>query len=259
MPWSSKCAQSQFEFLVPTKSTIKNWFTAMRQTFSRSEHQSVGGSCSLSVDRLPARTAATWGVTGRELERLSGAIRFMDLNRRPSKARLWLLTTDRDAPRSLIADVWKRVTRLQGAYRLKCYSVTTFESRGGLHAHIAFIGTPEIARRLKASTQFGDLIDVCPVTDNNGLARKYLAKERTPQAGYRRGHILGGRIAGSHRLPGGGDRVRLSRCLERDAIEAGYVQPWQHTNARRSVEEKPHRARRCSSGRGRHHPTGGCQ
>ena len=39
----------------------------------------------------------------------------------------------------------------------------------------------------------------------------HLAKERTPQAGYGREGILGGRIRGSHRLPGGGDRVRLSR------------------------------------------------
>jgi len=54
--------------------------------------------------------------------------------------------------------------------------------------------------------------------------------------------MLGGRISGSHRLPGGGDRVRLSRELERDAIEAGYVEPWRHTNAKRlSVEEKHQR------------------
>jgi len=79
--------------------------------------------------------------------------------------------------------------------------------------------------------------DLIAPSDNNGLARKYLAKERTPQAGYRRAHTLGGRIVGSHRLPGGGDRVRLSRELERDAIEAGYVQPWQHTNASEQLKK----------------------
>jgi hypothetical protein len=172
-------------------------------------------------------------------------------------SRLWLLTTNRDAPRFLIADIWKRITRLQGVYRLHCYSATTFESRGGLHAHIVFIGTHEIARRLKASKQFGDLIDVRPVTDTVALAHKYLAKERTPQAGYKRSHLLGGRIVGSHHLPGGGDRVRLSRELERDAIEAGYVEPWRHTNAKRSAEEKPSCRRACSSLRERHPPRGG--
>jgi hypothetical protein len=57
-------------------------------------------------------------------------------------------------------------------------------------------------------------------------------------------HILGGRIKGSHRLEGGGDRVRLSCELERDAIEAGYVEPWRHTNARRSAVRKPYSPRR---------------
>jgi hypothetical protein len=77
--------------------------------------------------------------------------------------------------------------------------------------------------------------EVDPVTDPASLARKYLAKERTPQAGYRRHLVLGGRLRGSHRLDGGGDRVRLSRDLERDSIDAGYVENWQHTNAQRSA------------------------
>jgi hypothetical protein len=85
---------------------------------------------------------------------------------------------------------------------------------------------------LKASKQFGGLIDVRRVTDPHGLF-KYLTKERTPQAGYRREHVLGGRINGSHRLEGGGDRVRLSDELKRDAIDAGYVRQWLRTNARR--------------------------
>jgi hypothetical protein len=123
------------------------------------------------------------------------------------------------------------------------WAITKRRYDGGLHAHIVFIGTHDMARRLRGSKQFGQVIDVRNVTDHNGIARKYLAKERTPQAGYKRSHLLGGRIGGSHHLPGGGDRVRLSRELERDAIEAGYVEPWQHTNAKRSPEEKPYRLR----------------
>jgi hypothetical protein len=79
------------------------------------------------------------------------------------------------------------------------------------------------------------------------LTRTYLAKERTPQAGYGREHHLGGRLRGSHRIDGGGDRVRLSRELERDVIDAGYVEPWQHTNARRSDYRKPYRRRRLTA------------
>ena len=112
-----------------------------------------------------------------------------------------------------------------------------------MHAHIVFLGTSEIVERLRDSAAWREIIQVDPVTDAGGLALKYLAKERTPQAGFRRNHVLGGRLKGSHPLEGGGDRVRLSRDLERDAIEAGYVEPWQHTNARRAAERKPYSPR----------------
>jgi hypothetical protein len=36
----------------------------------------------------------------------------------------------------------------------------------------------------------------------------------------------------------------MSRDLERDAIEAGYVEPWRHTNAKRSALRKPYSPRR---------------
>jgi hypothetical protein len=52
--------------------------------------------------------------------------------------------------------------------------------------------------------------------------------------------IIALRVCGS---AGGGDRVRLSRELERDAIDAGYVEPWRHTNARRSSGRKSYRPR----------------
>jgi hypothetical protein len=205
-----------------------------------------------------ARTTAAWGMTGPELKRLNGAIRLMEKRCHSSRrASLWLLTTDAGTPRDLIADIWKRITKLQGSYGLHCYSVTTFESRGGIHAHIVFIGIPEIAQRLNASNQFGDVIDVRRVTDWHGLF-KYLAKERTPQAGYRRGHVLGARIQGSHRLEGGGDRVRLSSQLKRDAIKAGYIERWQRENAKR----KPYGSNGCGPSGGcerQQSPSGGCQ
>jgi hypothetical protein len=147
--------------------------------------------------------------------------------------RLWWVTVSKGSTRELIAAVQKRVTRLQKQHGLQPYNLTVFESRGGLHAHIVFIGSPEIAARLRRSAAFGASIFVEPVIDALTLTTAYLAKERTPQAGYKRSHRLGGRIGGSHRLDGGGDRVRLSRQLERDAVEANYVELWRHTNARR--------------------------
>jgi hypothetical protein len=241
------------EILVPPKTTIANRLAATKQGYNRAEPQPANDARSLAVDGLQ-RTAAIHGITGPELNRLCNAVWFMELHCN-SRVGLWWASIAGAMPRHLIADVWKRITRLQGNYGIKQYSVITFESRGGIHAHITFLGTSDIAKRLKQSRRFGELLDIRPVTDPNGLTRKYLAKERTPQAGYAR-RILGGRIRGSHRLAGGGDRVRLSRELERDAIEAGDVEPWQHTNAKRLVEEKPYRVRRCTSGGERHPPSG---
>ena len=187
------------------------------------------------IPHAPAlqRTVAPHGMTRAEIERLSGAVHYMELNCQPPRARPWLLTTNKKTPRSTIADIWKRITRLQAQFGLPQYSATTFETRGDIHAHISFIGTSELVQRLRRSKSFGAIINVQLITEPGRLACAYLAKERTPQAGYRRWHILGGRLKGSHRLEGGGDRVRLSRNLEKDAINAGYVMPWRHTNARR--------------------------
>jgi hypothetical protein len=103
-----------------------------------------------------------------------------------------------------------------------------FETSGGIHCHMVFIGCRKIMEQLERS-KHGPIIKVAPAPN----PEKYLSKERTPQAGYRRNHLLGDRLNGSHLLPGGGDRVRLSKALEHDAIDAGYVEPWVHTNGRR--------------------------
>ena len=52
-----------------------------------------------------------------------------------------------------------------------------------------------------------------------------------------------GASTGSHKLEGGGDRVRLSRELELDAIQAGLVETWQRTNAKRKADRKEYRKR----------------
>ncbi len=192
---------------------------------------------SYTVDGLPTRTVASHGVTGAELKRLHGAVHQMQRATR-SHGELWWLTTPKGSTRHEIADYQKRITRQQAACGLPQYSVWIFESRPKLHAHILFVGNRDTANALRRS-RLCIAAKIERVTKLEGL-KKYLAKERTPQAGFRH-RDLGGRIRGSHRLPGGGDRVRLSRQLERDAIEAGLVQPWKHTNAKRSAERRDSR------------------
>lgn len=196
------------------------------------------------VDRLPNRTVAPHGVTGAELRRLNGACHQMQRATRAIQSQLWWLTTPKGSTRHEIADYQKRITREQTTHGLPPYSAWIFETRPKLHAHIVFVANRNIAialgrSRLCIGTKIG------PITSIEGLTKKYLTKERTPQAGYGR-RDLGKRIGGSHRLPGGGDRVRLSRQLERDAIEAGLVEPWKHTNAKRSNQRKDYRPRRSS-------------
>jgi hypothetical protein len=117
-------------------------------------------------------------------ERLDAAVHFMGLH--DAHAELWLLsTTNKNTDRDTIADLQKRVTQLQGRYRLRLYNATTFETAGGLHAHIIFIGIAALAEQLKASKRFGEIIDVRRVTDPQGLV-KYLAKERDRRPWWRR-------------------------------------------------------------------------
>jgi len=147
--------------------------------------------------------------------------------------------------RDIVADLERRIGKLQIEAGIPAYRVTVYETIGGLHAHLLFLGSRKLVERLKQSTAFRPYLDVRRAHDVPGLSHAYLAKERTPQAEYGLGHRLkGGRRRGSHRLPGGGDRVRLSGALKRDAIAAGYVEPWQRTNAKRSEARKPYRLRR---------------
>jgi hypothetical protein len=194
---------------------------------------------SLAVDgRLKTRTVAKHGVTGAELRRFNGACHQMQRATR-RKGELWWLTTPKGTTRHEISNYQKRITRVQSAHGFPAYSAWVFETLPKLHAHIVFVGDSEVADVLRRS-RLCIAAKIEPVTDIGGL-KKYLSKECTPQAGYKR-RGLGGRISGSHRLPGGGDRVRLSRQLERDAVEAGLVQPWKHTNAKRlpTASSLPH-------------------
>jgi hypothetical protein len=155
---------------------------------------------------------------------------------------LWYLTTAKGVSREHVATIQKLIHRLQRKRDFYTYSAWCFETRPKLHAHFLLVGDSAVVERLKRSA-FGETIKIERVYDLGVLLNGYQAKERTPQAGYGREHQLGGRIKGSHKLEGGGDRVRLSRELERDAIEAGLVTPWQHENAKRKADRKDYRKR----------------
>ena len=203
----------------------------------------------LYVDRLLQRTTAPHGLTRPEIERIFGAAHSMASKRR----HMWFATLgdglqDMDAgeARRVVDTFLKTLVVEQRKAGLPQDWLLVWETIGGLHTHIIFIGNRRIVDIVQRSARFGNHLRVRWVYDLPGLPT-YLSKERTPQTEYAIGTtIRGGRKPGSHQLPGGGDRVRLSEALERDAIAAGHVGPWQKTNAKRSTERKtakPYRIR----------------
>lgn len=220
----------------------------MVQRYNYTKREDALVRLSYVVDRLHESTARPNGLSRQELDRLDAAVQLMELF--CSKGTdLWFLSIESGTSRSRINAIWKRVTKLQRQYGLPQFSVMEFEaSRSGeLGAHIIMTGTKAIAVRLKRSPELAAKKAVQRVYDAKGLVRGYLAKKRTPQAGWRREASLGGRIKGRHVVEGGGDLIRLSEELKAAAIEAGYVEPWQRTNARRSIQRKSYRLRRLFS------------
>jgi hypothetical protein len=184
-------------------------------------------------------------MTGAEIDRFSGAGHRMQRylrDRSISDGQLWFLTTEKGVSREIVAKIQKRINRLQHERNFYAYSAWCFETLPRLHAHFLFVGDTAVVERLRRGA-FAEIIQIKPVYDLPGLVNGYQAKERTPQAGFGRKRQLGGRITGSHRLEGGGDRVRLSRELELDAIEQALVEPWQRTNAKRKADRKEYRKR----------------
>jgi hypothetical protein len=130
-------------------------------------------------------------MTWPEVKRLNNAMHFMELHCRQTRSRLWWASTDSGTARSMIANIQKRITKLQGAHNLPRYNATTFETRGGLHVHITYIGNTAIAKRLKTSSAFGECIEVDRVTDQAiGMANTVTASGPRPLLRSSRNSVL---------------------------------------------------------------------
>jgi hypothetical protein len=208
---------------------------------------------SIYVLRQPSRTTASWGIHHDEVQRLSGACHYMLTHRR----RLWFITIGdgiQQLPageaRAIVDAFLKALVTMQRKEGLPQDYALVWHCSKGLHAHVICPANRRILDALKESARFGQYLHQQWAFDVHVLA-KYLSREMTPQA-YRR---YGGSIRrkrGSHQLPGGGDRVRLSSALKADAIAAGYITPWKPTNAKRKPPEarkppKDYRPRRIKS------------
>src|SRR5436305_906245 len=105
------------EILVPDVSSQQDRLAQTDQKVKPPVATPTADRHSLIVDGLPAaRTVSPHGMSGAELERQAGAIHFMGLHCAPRRGGLWWLTTDRDTAPTTIANVEKRINRLQHDY-----------------------------------------------------------------------------------------------------------------------------------------------
>lgn len=204
------------------------------------------------VKTHPNRTTAPHGLTTAEVKRIFGGVHCMLHRRR----QLWFATLGdglQQMPsgeaRAVVDNFLKALVVKQGKHGLPQHWVLVWECGGGLHSHIVFIANKGIVDSLKVSSRFGQFLHIRWAYSPGSLPR-YLSKERTSQAQYAIGPFIGGaRKRGSHQLPGGGDRVRLSKALKADAIAARYVEDWAPTNAKRSEIRAPSRPYRLRLGK----------
>lgn len=204
----------------------------------------------------PTRTVAATenGLSKDEIKRLTNAVRFMEKTGLPLH---WAVIGD-DALRMESGEARREFERFQSQLvqsqkrdGFPPYWTQVLEVTGGLHANYVFVGDERLARRLcRSFSEYmqsgygigsGYAMQLAP--DPVKLASRYLSKERTVQANRALGWSLQSRKAGSHRMEGGGDRVRTSAALKTDGIAAGAIEPWQATNARRSARAVPVTAR----------------
>ena len=238
------------KFLVSDDSSLAAKLDTSFQELIEAEAAEPDASLIYVKGRL-SRTTAPHGIHQEEVKRLSGACHYMLSRRR----QLWFITigdglqqmNPGDA-RDVVADFLKvLVTKQKEAGLPQDYALVWHCSKG-LHAHVICPANQRILDALMRSARFGQYLYRKWVFDVHGLA-EYLSQECIPQAAFKR-RIR--RKRGSHQLPGGGDRVRLSECLKADAIAAGYVDDWQPTNAKRSearAPTRPYKIRRAKSPR----------
>ena len=67
-----------------------------------------------------------------------------------SDGELWFLTTEKGVSRETVANIQKRIHRLQHERDFYKYSAWCFETRPKLHAHFLFVGDTAVVERLEA-------------------------------------------------------------------------------------------------------------
>lgn len=129
----------------------------------------------------------------------------------------------------------------QGRSKIPQYWLEVLEVTGGLHSNLVFPANRKIVAKMRKKwpNLFKRKKSIRWVYDWHRLAYGYLAKECTQDAYVKFTKRI--KKTGTHYIDGGGDRVRLSRALKRDALAAKAITPWTTTNAKRSQRKNLHK------------------
>ena len=196
----------------------------------------------VSRDDQP-RTADKYGLSHAELPILSEAAH--EINRIGSAVFFSIRPANDNEPdqQELISSIKKRIGIEQSRLGAKPYRIEVLEADPSLHAHL-IVSVPNLPAA-------NDLIDTMnrsvfgPVlkmrsgetaskrVSNWGDLVNYLSKEATPQAWAKGGKSFRRKTKAERSGSVSGDRVRLSKALERRLVGTGKIAPRRHTYAAR--------------------------
>jgi len=197
---------------------------------------------SLVKDGSP-RTVAKHGLTRREVQRIDGGVMALKTLARQKRQQVCWASFAAGSGSNIQSQFRKRLVTLQREEGIEQVWLSVSETDPDRHDHVVFLATPALMKRLAAAPRFQQpVVKIGPVDNPKGIVG-YLSKEATPQAAYRNAAVPR-RKRGSHQLSEGGDRVRVSEQLKAFALEQGYIEPWQPTNAKRTSTRKPYRLRK---------------
>lgn len=135
--------------------------------------------------------------------------------------------------RAVFSQVKTRIVRFQERAGLPQTWLGIYETKGGLHMNLIFIGTVKIARSVACEFRqcfrsgYGKKRAIQRSYEPFELVRYTALKEASPRTRRSFGESS---EKGTYPMEGGGDRVILSPALRDIATSRGHVRPWKRTN-----------------------------
>lgn len=190
------------------------------------------------------------GISVDELELMHEAMSLMSRKAKRAGQQVLLITIgdalfdlDYAGRVEVIREAKKRITKEQGRAGIPQHLLEVIELLGsaGFHSHLVCIGNAKVIHHLRSSAWLAPYTvgpdAIQDVTERKGGwigVFRYLSEERTNPANRSRFRAVGlPPRKPATKLPGAGDRVRISDALKSDLIKGSHIRPftttpWQH-------------------------------